>query len=148
MRRVIVSTLLLSSVLLHAQTGTKGQSVTLVAHNDAASAVTASATDVNSTTPARRISTGVTWPKLISESSLSVSAADFPTNDLAAQHMVVSFRVDESGAPQNVHLVKSVSQTVDERVMAAVRQYRFVPGTLDDRNVPVDVNLVINFQEK
>jgi TonB family protein len=62
--------------------------------------------------------------------------------------MVVSFRVDESGAPQNVHLVKSVSQIVDERVMAAVRQYRFVPGTLDDQNVPVDVNLVISFQEK
>ena len=73
-----------------------------------------------------------------------VSAADFPTRDLAAQHMVVGFRVDESGAPQNVHLVKSVSQTVDARVLAAVRQYRFVPGTLDDRNVPVDVNLVIN----
>lgn len=148
MRNIIVSTLLLSSVLLHAQTGTKGQSVTLVAHNDAASAVTASATDVNSTTPARRISTGVTWPKLISEPALSVSAADFPTNDLAAQHMVVSLRVDQNGAPQNVHLVKSVNQTVDERVMAAVRQYRFVPATLDDQIVPVDVNLVINFQEK
>jgi len=148
MRNIIVSTLLLSSVLLHAQTGTKGQSVTLVAHNDAASAVTASATDVNSTTPARRISTGVTWPKLISEPTLSVSAADFPTNDLAAQHMVVSLRVDQNGAPQNVHLVKSVNQTVDERVMAAVRQYRFVPATLDDQSVPVDVNLVINFQEK
>jgi TonB family protein len=77
-----------------------------------------------------------------------VSAADFPTNDLAAQHMVVSLRVDQNGAPQNVHLVKSVNQTVDERVMAAVRQYRFVPATLDDQIVPVDVNLVINFQEK
>ena len=148
MRRIIVSTLLLSSVLLHAQTGTKGQSATLVAHNDAASAVTASATDVNATTPARRISTGVTWPKLISEPTLSVSSADFPTPNLAAQHVVVGFRVDETGAPQNVHLVKSVSQTVDERVLAAVRQYRFVPGTLDDQKVPVDVNLVINFQEK
>jgi hypothetical protein len=35
---------------------------------------------------------------------------------------------------------------VDERVLSAVRQYRFVPGTLDDQNVPVDVNLVINFK--
>jgi TonB family protein len=148
MRRIIVSTLLLSTVLLHAQTGTKGQSVMLVAHNDAASALTASATDATTPTHGRRISTGVTGPKLISEPAFSVSAADFPTRDLATQHMVVSFRVDESGAPQNVHLVKSVSQIVDERVMAAVRQYRFVPGTLDDQNVPVDVNLVISFQEK
>ena len=148
MRRIIVSTLLLSTVLLHAQTGTKGQSVTLVAHNDAASALTASVTDANTPTHGRRISTGVTGPKLISEPAFSVSAADFPTRDLATQHMVVSFRVDESGAPQNVHLVKSVSQVVDERVMAAVRQYRFVPGKLDDQNVPVDVNLVISFQQK
>ncbi|MGO9940359.1 MAG: TonB family protein [Terracidiphilus sp.] len=152
MRRIIVSTLLLSTVLLHAQTGTKGQSATLVAHNDAnastASATASPATDVDTTTPARRISTGVTWPKLISEPTLSVSSADFPTPNLAAQHVVVGFRVDETGAPQNVHLVKSVSQTVDERVLAAVRQYRFVPGTLDDQKVPVDVNLVINFQEK
>src|ERR1700735_1890925 len=152
MRRIILSTLFLSTVLLNAQTGTKGQSVTLVAHNDAAvlaaSSTAQPATDADTTSHARRISTGVTWPKLISEPTLAVSAADFPTHDLAAQHMVVSFRVDESGAPQNVHLVKSVSQTVDERVMAAVRQYRFAPATLDDQNVPVDVNLVINFQEK
>jgi TonB family protein len=152
MRRIIVSTLFLSTVLLNAQTGTKGQSVTLVAHNDAAALAASStaqpATDADTTTHARRISTGVIGPKLISEPTLAVSAADFPTHDLAAQHMVVSFRVDESGAPQNVHLVKSVSQTVDERVMAAVRQYRFAPATLDDQNVPMDVNLVINFLEK
>jgi TonB family protein len=152
MRRIILSTLFLSTVLLNAQTGTKGQSVTLVAHNDAAglasSTASQPATDADATTHGRRISTGVIGPKLISEPAFSVSAADFPTHDLATQHMVVGFRVDESGAPQNVHLVKSVSQTVDERVLEAVRQYRFQPGTLDDRNVPVDVNLVINFQEK
>jgi TonB family protein len=152
MRTIIMSTLFLSTVLLQAHAGTKGQSVTLVAHNDAAAmaspATAQPATDADTTTHARRISTGVTWPKLISEPTLAVSAADFPTQDLAAQHMVVSFRVDESGAPQNVHLVKSVSQTVDARVLTAVRQYRFVPGTLDDQNVPVDVNLVINFTEK
>jgi TonB family protein len=149
MRRIIVSTLFLSTVLLNAQTGTKGQSVTLVAHNDAANSLAAQpVTDVNTSVRARRVSTGVTWPKLISEPAFSLSTADFPTHDLATQHMVVSFRVDESGAPQNVHLVKSVSQTVDERVLAAVRQYRFVPGTLDDQVVPLDVNLMVNFQEK
>jgi TonB family protein len=149
MRRIIVSTLFLSTVLLHAQTGTKGQSATLVAHNDAANSLAAQpVTDVSTASHARRVSTGVTWPKLISEPSLSVSAADFPTTDLATQHMVVSLRVDESGAPQNVRLVKSVNQTVDERVLDAVRQYRFVPGKLDDQNVAVDVNLLVNFQTR
>ena len=98
--------------------------------------------------PSRRISTGVTWPKLISEPNLSISSADFPTHDLAAQHLAVSFRVDEKGEPQNVHLLKSVNQAVDGRILAAVRQYRFTPGTLDDQNVPVDVNLIVNFEQK
>jgi TonB family protein len=126
MRRIIVSTLFLSTVLAHAQPSKAGQGVTLEARN----------------------STGVTFPKLLSAPSLTIAAADFPTVDLAAQHMLVSFRVDESGAPQNVHLVKSVSQSVDERVLAAVRQYRFAPGTLDNQTVPVDVNLVVNFAQK
>jgi TonB family protein len=149
MRRIIVSSLFLSTVLLHAQTATKGQSVTLEARNEvAASTSTQPATDATATVTPRRVSTGVVWPKLISVPTVSVSAADFSTQDLATQHVVVAFRVDEKGAPQNVHLLKSVNQTVDERVLDAVRQYHFVPGTLDDQNVAVDVNLIVNFQQK
>lgn len=147
MRRIILSTLFLSTALVHAQTSTPGQGVTLEARNNETSASAAS-TDASIPTTARRISTGVTFPKLISTPTVSLSAADFPRIDLAAQHMVVSFRVDENGAPQNVRLVKSVSQAVDERVLAAVRQYRFAPGTLDNQTVAVDVNLVVNFQQK
>ena len=146
MRRIIMSTLFLSTVLLHAQSATKGQGVTLEARNDAASAAQP-ATDA-ALPSGRRISTGVTWPKLISVPTVSVSATDFPTHDLAAEHMVVSFRVDEKGLPQNIHLLKSVNQSVDQRVLDAVRQYRFEPGTLDDQNVAVDVNLVVNFQAR
>jgi TonB family protein len=62
--------------------------------------------------------------------------------------MLVGFRVDEKGIPQNVHLLQSVSQAVDERVLEAVRQYRFIPAKLDDQNVEIDINLVVNFAEK
>ncbi|MGA7107855.1 MAG: TonB family protein [Terracidiphilus sp.] len=149
MRRIIMSTLFLSTVLLHAQSATKGQGVTLEARNDAASASAAQpATDTAAFPSGRRISTGVTWPKLISVPTVSVSATDFPTHDLAAEHMVVGFRVDEKGIPQNIHLLKSVNQSVDQRVLDAVRQYRFEPGTLDEQNVAVDVNLVVNFQAR
>ena len=77
-----------------------------------------------------------------------VSTTDFPTQDLTTQHLLVSFRVDEKGTPQNVHLLKSVNQAVDQRVLEAVRQYHFVPGTLDDQNVAVDVNLIVNFEKR
>jgi TonB family protein len=152
MRRIIVSSLFLSAMLLHAQADTKGQRVTWEARNEGASAPVAAAlppaTDVGSTTQARRVSTGVTEPKLISRPSLTLAATDFPTQDLAIHHVVVSFKVDANGTPQNVHIVKSVNQTIDERVMMAVRNSRYEPATLDNQSVPVDVNLVFNFQKR
>ena len=65
--------------------------------------------------------------------------------DLTVTHMIVAFTVDENGNPQNVHLLKSVSPRVDERVMASVRQYRFEPATLDNQKIAVDVNMQVNF---
>ncbi len=142
MRRILVSSLFLSTVLLPAQTVTNGQGATLIARNESAPAVAAS--DV-STMPTRRITTGVTAPKLLSTPVVRVSLSDFPTTDLATQKMIVSFRVDEKGIPQNVHLLKSINQSVDGRVLAAVREYRFEPATLDEQSVPMDVNLAVNF---
>ena len=153
MRRIFISSLFLSTVLLHAQADTKGQRAVLEARNEAASAPAVAApqppTDVNSSPQARRISTGVTWPKLISKPNLTVSTADFSaTQDLSAEQVVLSFKVDENGTPQNIHVIHSVNQNVDERVMAAVRNSRYTPATLDDRTVPVDLNLVVNFQKR
>jgi len=145
MRRTIVSTLFLSTVLLHGQTSTSAQSATLEARNNAVNSLS---TDADLSSHARRISTGVIFPKLISGPKMSVSATDFVTRDLAGQQAIVSVRVDENGNTQNIHLVKSVNQVVDARILAAVREYHFVPGSLDERTVPVDVNLVFNFEQK
>ena len=148
MRSIIVSSLFLSTVLLHGQTGTPAQSATLEARNNAVNTLSTDATDADVPSHARRVSTGVTFPKLISGPKMSVSTTDFSTRDLAAEQAIVSLRVDENGTAQNVRLVKSVNQAVDARILAAVREYRFVPGSLDERNVPVDLNLVFNFQQK
>ena len=145
MRRIILSSLFLSTVLLHGQTSTSAQSATLEARNNTVNSLP---TDSDVPSHARPVSTGVTFPKFISGPKMSVSTTDFPTRDLAAQQAIVALRVDENGNPQNVHLVKSANQAVDARILSAVREYRFVPGSLDERNVPVDVNLVFTFQEK
>ncbi|HTB95888.1 MAG TPA: TonB family protein [Terracidiphilus sp.] len=146
MRRILVASFLLSSALLGAQSAAKAQSATLVARSEATNA--SEATDVPTATHPRRISTGVTAPKLISGSVVKVATTDFPTEDLSTQHVVVSFRVDEKGTPLNVHLLKSVNQSVDGKVLEAVRQYRFAPATLDDEAVPMDVNLLVSFQAR
>jgi len=153
MRNILVVGFLSSSLLLHAQAVTKGSSANLEAKNDAAGALLAHgtmhpATDATTTQQPLRISTGVIAPKLISEPDVHVSADEFPLHDPAREHLIVSFTVDENGKPQNVHLLKSLGQTVDGRVLSAVRQYRFIPATLDNQRVPVDVNMRVNFAQK
>ena len=147
MRTILASSLFLSTVLLHGQTGTPAQSATLEARNSAATTLSGG-TDADLAPRARRITTGVTFPKLIAGPRVIVATTDFPAENVTASQAIVAFRVDENGTPQNVHLLKSVNQTVDTRVLAAVRGYRFVPGSLDERNVPVDVNLVVKFQKR
>src|SRR5579863_6489272 len=109
MRSILVSTLFLSTVLLHGQTSTNGQSATLEARNTTANTLSAD-TDAGLAPQARRVSTGVVYPKLISGPKVTVSTTDFATPNLSTQQAIVNFRVDENGVPQNVHLVKSVNQ--------------------------------------
>lgn len=121
MRNVVAVCAIFSSVLLHAQSVAKGSSVNLEARNNYAGVLYAHGesqplTDASSNAQPLRISSGVIWPKLISEPSFKVSSSDFSDQNLAAHQVVVSFTVDESGKPQNVHLTKSVNPIVDERV--------------------------------
>ncbi|MFZ0745731.1 MAG: TonB family protein [Terracidiphilus sp.] len=153
MRSVLVASLFLSTVLLNAQTATKGQSATLEARNESPNALSAPAaaptgTDVSATTHPRPISTGVVAPKLISEPEIELATSDFQTEDLAGQYMVVHFWLDESGTPKNVQIVRPVNPTVDARMLAAVRQYHFLPATLDNQAVPLEMNLRIDFQAR
>lgn len=146
MHKMFIASLFLSTALLPAQT--KGQGATLVAKNEITSEPAAPASDVTTSQPARRVSTGVTAPKLISGPTVHVAVSDFPTENLAVEHVVVNFRVDEKGIPQDVQLVKSVNQTVDNRVLAAVREYRFEPAKLNEQSVAMDMNLNINFEAR
>jgi len=150
MRNMLAVCAIFSSVLLSAQSVTKGSSVNLEARNEMAGVLYAHGasqplTDANTNTHPLRISTGVVWPKLISEPDLRVSSSDFMGRNLATEQVIVSYTVDESGKPQNVHVTRSVNPVVDERVLNAVRQYRYLPATLNREKVAVDINLEVNF---
>lgn len=144
MHKIFAASLFLSTALLPAQTVTNGQGAVLIASNNVTES--APATDATLSAPGRRISTGVTAPKLISNPVVRVAVSDFPFANLTNEHVIVGFRVDEKGVPQNVHLLQSVNQAVDARILAAVREYRFEPAKLDDQNVAMDVRLNVNFE--
>ena len=149
MRRFLVLSLAFSAMLLQAQTATKGQSATLEARNAAtyATAMDAAAPTYESTR-ARPISSGVVGPKLLTGLPIRVATTDFATPDLASQYVLVHLRVDVTGAPHNVEIVKTANSTVDSRVLAAVRGYHFQPAMLDQQAVPMDLNLKINFEPR
>lgn len=153
MRNVVAICAIFSSVLLHAQSVAKGSSTNLEAKNSFAGELYAPGssqpvTDATMNARPLRVSTGVVWPKLISEPSFWISSSDFMGDNRATEGVIVSYTVDETGKPQNVHVTKSVNPVVDERVMNAVRQYRYIPATLNNQKVAVDIHLKVNFANR
>ena len=146
MRRVIVATLALTPMLLHAQanspakTQTSGASTTLQSKLVQPNELTSAA---DHATPSIRVSTGVVAPKIAStvpvESDNSAILRGFTTE----RKTVVEMIVDATGKPTNLKVVQSINPVMDQNVLAAVSHYRFVPGTLDGAPTAVPVNLEV-----
>jgi TonB family protein len=69
----------------------------------------------------------------------------------------VALIVDTQGNAVNVHIAKSIADSVDEKLRAtalildqaaidAVKKYRFAPATYNGKPVPVYLNVMINFE--
>ena len=128
MRILTASAILsLSSVMLHAQANTPAQ--TQIATNGSEAQV-------------RRVSTGVVPPKLIYTVDVQAdeATARFLPNDTK---VVVGMIVDKSGRPEDLKIVKSANPEVDARVLSAVSQYRFAPGTVSNQPIESPVNLEV-----
>jgi TonB family protein len=86
---------------------------------------------------------GVTAPRL----THSVDA-EFTQKAKQAKYQgvsVVQCVVDTNGMPQHVHTVRKLRMGLDEKAIEAVRQYRFEPGTLNGKPVPVAITIEVNF---
>jgi periplasmic protein TonB len=58
----------------------------------------------------------------------------------------VSLIVDVRGVPQQIRVVRHLGMGLDERAVAAVKQYRFKPATLKGTAVPVEINVEVIFR--
>jgi TonB family protein len=58
----------------------------------------------------------------------------------------VSLVVDAQGHPQNVQIIRHLKMGLDEAAVAAVKQYKFKPGTVEGKPVPVEVDIEVNFK--
>ncbi|MGC2399834.1 MAG: TonB family protein [Acidobacteriaceae bacterium] len=127
MRILTTAILSLSSVMLHAQATTPVQ--TQVANYGPESQM-------------KRVSTGVVPPKLIYTVDVQAdeSTSKFLANDT---RVVVGMVVDKSGKPEDLKIIKSANPNVDARVLDAVSQYRFAPGTVSSQPVASPLNLEV-----
>jgi periplasmic protein TonB len=60
--------------------------------------------------------------------------------------VTVNLIVDQQGKPQNVHVLRGVGMGLDEKAVAAVKQYKFKPAMEGGKPVTVEMNVEVNFQ--
>jgi TonB family protein len=127
MRRIIATSLLAPSLLLPAVVKAR-----------------TSVDDASAPTPKVRVSTGVVAPEILDADHLTIplTGADGPVP--ADAEVGLTLTVDESGHPQNVKVVKSLSPLWDARVLDAVSRAHFKPGSIDTQPIPIDMNLTVD----
>jgi TonB family protein len=148
MRKVIVATLALTPMLLHAQVNSPAQtqsspaSITLQSKLVSPNELNSSAAGARTTTPVR-ISTGVGEPKLSRTVAIESDSDRIPAGFAFERKTVVEMTVDATGKPSNLKILKSLGPVMDHNVLSAVGQYRFTPGTLDGQPTAIPVNLEV-----
>jgi protein TonB len=60
--------------------------------------------------------------------------------------VLVNLIVDQQGRPVNVHVLRGVGMGLDDKAVAAVKQYRFKPAREAGKPVAVELNVEVNFQ--
>ncbi len=111
-----------------------------------AGAATPKSADATGATPAAVVvSTGVTEAQLRYSTNIDIPADAIASITNPAE-LVLRVNLDETGTPTHVQVVRSVNPTVDGRVMKAVRNFRWSPAVLDNRTIPIDVNLIVSVQ--
>jgi hypothetical protein len=147
MRKVIVATLALTPMLLHAQANSPAQTqssgTTLQSKFIQPAELNGSEADHGTVHAPIRVSTGVTAPKLISTVQVEADSDLTPRGFTFDRKTVVSMVVDATGKPTELKILKPINPVMDHNVLAAVSQYRFTPGTLDGEPTTVPVNLEV-----
>lgn len=91
----------------------------------------------------KQIGGGVSAPVLVygfePEFSEEARRAKFSGN------VLVNLWVDDKGVPLHVHVIHAVGMGLDERAVAAVKQYRFKPAIENGKPVTVEMNVEVTF---
>jgi TonB family protein len=91
-----------------------------------------------------RINEGVVGPKLLSKTEPEYTQQ---ARDSKVQGTVVLYaEVSKTGAVENIKVVKGLDSGLDANAIAALKQWKFEPGTKDGKRVRVAATIEINFR--
>jgi TonB family protein len=94
----------------------------------------------------RPVSTGVTNPQLVYSSSIDLPAEEIPDSFPNPARVVLKVNLDNTGSAKSIEVVQPLTQSIDQRVVEAVRQFRWSPAVLDNQTIPASVNLIVKVQ--
>jgi hypothetical protein len=94
----------------------------------------------------RPVSTGVTNPQLVYSSNIEIPAEEIPDAFPNPARVVLKVNLDQTGSPKTIQIVQPLTQSIDQRVVEAVRQFRWSPAVLDNQAIPANVNLIVKVQ--
>ena len=91
----------------------------------------------------RPVSTGVTSPRLVYTTHVNISSDELPTTFGSLAKVVLKVNLDQAGNPSAIQVVRPVNPAIDERVVNAVRQFRWTPAMVNNQPVPVELALTV-----
>ncbi len=110
----------------------------------------AAANNASAQTPAsvqtRPVSTGITSPQLVYSTRIGIPAEEIPDAFPNSAKVVLKVSLDRTGSPKSIQVVQPLTQPIDQRVVEAVRQFRWSPAVLDNQTIPANVNLIVMVQ--
>jgi TonB family protein len=92
-----------------------------------------------------KIGKDVSAPQLISSVQPEFPQSAKGADDKLEGTCLIGLVVDETGMPQDVHVVRSLRKDFDEKATEAVRQYRFKPGMKAGTPVAVSLKVEVKF---
>ena len=92
----------------------------------------------------KRIGGGVSAPVLLY--SVEPEFSEEARRAKVAGNVIVNIWVDAQGNPSHARVVKGVGMGLDEKAVAAVKQYRFKPAMEGGKPVMVEMNVEVTFQ--
>ena len=145
MMRTIAAILALTPAALVAQSSAPAQPSSTPVLQSAllqpAAFAASSASDATSHTV--RVSTGVVPPVRLADVNPSLDAGPYELRS-GDRTLVISMTIDATGKPTNLKLVRSADdRIVNERILAAVSQFRYQPGTVNGQ--PVDFPYTVEY---